>query len=268
MSIGDTCTLIVGEIETEMTIDNASNGGGFGGVGGGGMPGRNGFGGGQMPDRGGFGRNGGTFDGDKTDEKQANESIQNGNELSATTTTLVTSLPGTTNTESQNSNATGDSAPSNAQNANTPPDFPGNGAAGGMQPPDMQDGADGGTPPDFSQRDMDGDGTQPDSTQGGTTGDDTQSNAPQGEANSDGTPPTNPQDGMNGGGMWPDMSQRNGDFGERFGWDMGNMQNQGNTSQATDTGVPISGETLILLSISTLVLLAGCAVAALYKRRG
>lgn len=209
MKVGDTCTLIIGDTETEMTIENASNGGGFGGFGGRGMPGGNGFGGGQMPDGGGFGRNGGAIDGGNADETQDSESTPNDNELSVAAAAPVISLLSTTKTESQNGNAVGDTAPSDAQNGNTPPSLPENGAAGGMQPPDMQDGANGGTPPDF----------------------------PQGKGNFDGR------------------------FGE-------NMQNQGNTSQVTDAGVPISGETLILLGISALVLLMGCVIAMLYKRRG
>ena len=256
MKVGDTYTLIVGDSETEITIDNASNGGGFGG-----------FGGGQMPDRGGFGRNGGTFDGGKTNETQDNESIQNGNELSVTATTPVTSLLSTTKTESQDSNAMGDTAPSEAQNGNTPPGFAGNSVANGMQPPDMQDGTNGGTPPDFPQSGMDGNGSQPDSAQGGTTGDNIQSNATQGEANSDGTPPTNPQDGMNGGGMRSDTSQGIGNFDGRFGGNMGDTQNQGNASQMANIGTPISAETIILLGISSVILLCGCMIAFLYKRR-
>ena len=46
MEIGDVCTLVVGDDETEVTIDNSASGG-FGGG--------NGFGGGQMPGHGGFG---------------------------------------------------------------------------------------------------------------------------------------------------------------------------------------------------------------------
>ncbi len=50
MHVGDTCTLTVGDTETEVTLDNASNGGGFGGFGGGRMLGGNGFGRGQRPE--------------------------------------------------------------------------------------------------------------------------------------------------------------------------------------------------------------------------
>ena len=85
MKIGDTCTLIVGDTETQMTIDNSSSGGfgGFGGFGGGRMPGGNGFSGGQMPGRGGFGKGGGTMDSGTAGEAPDSESPQNGALLSS-----------------------------------------------------------------------------------------------------------------------------------------------------------------------------------------
>lgn len=204
MKIGDTCTLIVGDTETEMTIDNASNGGSFGGFGGGGMHGRNGFGGKQMPDQNGsgdrqmpnqddlddrqmpnqddFDGNVGMFDGEAPDETQDSASTQNGSELSSITAARpAVSLLSAAGNESQGGNMTGEAAPSD------------------------------------------------------------------------------PQGGWN--------------FGERQGG--GNMRNpngtmpaQENASQATAAGTSISAETLILLGISALVLLAGCVVAACYKRRG
>ncbi len=239
MKIGDTCTLIVCDTETEMTIDNASNGGGFGGFGGRGMPVGNGFGGGQMPDRGGFGRNGGAFDGGMGDETQDSESTQNGSKLSTTATTPVISLLSTAGNESQNENATGETAPSDAQNGDTPPEFPGNGKADSMQPPEMPNGADGNTtPPDLPQENM------PDSSQNGDA--------------DDGTQPGFPQNG--------------GVFGERING--GNTQNQNgnigrqeNATQPANTGTPISSEQLLLLGISSAALLCGCIIAFLYKRR-
>ncbi len=94
MKVGDTCTLIVGDTETEMTIDNSSSGGfgGFGGFGGGRVPGGNGFGGGKMPGRGGFGRDGGTPDSGAAGETQNSESTQSGGELSAGDAMPVVSL--------------------------------------------------------------------------------------------------------------------------------------------------------------------------------
>ena len=128
MKIGDTCTLIVGDTETEMTVDNVSNGGGFGGgfggrqmlggngFGGGQMPGENGFGGGQMPDRGGFGRDGRAFDGGTADETQDNESVPN---------------------------------------ENSSPRFPRDGEAGEMQPSERQNGTERSmVPPELQQGNM------------------------------------------------------------------------------------------------------------------
>ncbi len=156
MKVGDTCTLIVGDTETEMTIDNASDGGSFGGFGGG-MPGGNGFGDRQLPNQRSFDRNDGA-----TDVTQDSET-----------------------------------ASSDQQSGNTPSGFPENGVADGMQPPEMPNGAEG------------------------------------------------------------NMGNPNG-----------NMPGQENVSQAADAGTPISAETLILLGVSAIVLLAGCVVAICYKRRG
>ncbi len=84
MKIGDTCTLTVGDTQTQMTIDNSSGGfGGFGGFGGGRVPGGNGFGGGKMPGRGGFGKGGGTLDSGAAGEAPDSESPQNVALLSA-----------------------------------------------------------------------------------------------------------------------------------------------------------------------------------------
>ena len=139
MKIGDTCTLIVGDTETEMTVDNVSNGGGFGGgfggrqmpdgngfgggqmpsgdgFGGGQMPSGDGFGGGQMPDRGGFGRDGRAFDDGTADETQDNESVPN---------------------------------------ENSSPRFPRDGDAGEMQPPERQNGTERSmVPPELQQGNM------------------------------------------------------------------------------------------------------------------
>ena len=103
-------------------------------------------------------------------------------------------------------------------------------------------------------------------SQNGTEGD-MPSDLPQGnmpdvptnENNSDGTQSGIPQGGWN--------------FGERQDGDNmknpnGNMPGQENVSQAAAAGTPISAETLILLGVSVIVLLAGCAVAICYKRRG
>ncbi len=151
MKVGDTCTLIVGDTETEMAIDNVSNGGGFGGrkmpgendFDGRQMPGENGFGGGQMPDRDGFGRHGRAFDGGTADEPQDSESVQNGSKLSTTSATTTVSLLKTAENESQAGNAAGNNTPPDAQSGNISPRFPGGREAGEMQPPEMPNGAGG-----------------------------------------------------------------------------------------------------------------------------
>lgn len=141
MKVGDTCTLIVGDTETEITIDNSSAGGGFGGFGGGKMHGGNGFGNGQMPNRGGFGRNSGT------DERGTAAETSDISTLSASADMPTVSLL----SASGNDFMSGEFTPPEPPDGNAPPDFPGNGEAGGMQPPDMQ----GGTPPDFPDGDFD-----------------------------------------------------------------------------------------------------------------
>ncbi len=129
MKVGDTYTLIVGDAETEITIDNSSSPSGFGG---GRMHGGIGFGGGQMTGRGGLGRDVEAFSGNVAGEAEA----------------------------------------------------------GGMQLPKMPNGA------------------------------------------------------------------------------AGNMLGQGNVPQAAAAGTSISAETLILLGVSVIVLLAGCIAALCYKRKG
>ena len=254
MKIGDTCTLIVGDTETEMTIDNASTVGGFGGFGGGGrIPGGNGFGSGQMPGRGGFGQSGGMFNGGTGDETRSGENAQNGGKLSASTAVPDVVLLSTVGSENQDRDATDENAPSDTQNGNTPPGFSENGEAGGIQPPEMTSGADGNmTPPGLPQNGAEGD--MPfDLPQGNMT------DFPTNGDNSDGTQSGIPQDGWNFGGRMGGGNMRT---------PTGNMPWQENASQAADAGIPISAETLLLLGISAIVLLAGCIVAACYKRRG
>lgn len=193
MRIGDTCTLAVGDSETEMTIDNSSSGGGFGG-----------FRGGRMP--GGFGRGGMVDD---------SESPRSGSELSAAGAAPVVSLLSAGETEG---------GPGDLPNeGETPSGFPRGGKNGGTFP-DLPEGG----MPGFSQ---DGDTSQPDITPGGGL-----------------------FGGRQGGG-----NMRN---------PTGTMPGQENLSQAADPGTPISAESLILLAVSAIVLLAGCAIAACYKRRG
>ncbi len=250
MNVGDTCTLIVGDTETEIAIDNSSSPGGFGG---GRMHGGIGFGGGQMPGRGGLGRNGGVLDGDAANGTQGSGSVRNDSELPAASDTPAIGLLSAVNSEKQNGNAADESSSSDAQNENMPSDFPGNGKTSGMQPPEMPDGAERGmTPPELPQNGAEGDmpsglpqGNMPDVPTNGDDSDGTQSGIPQ--------------------GGW--------DFGGRQGGGImrnpnGNMPGQGNVSQAAAAGTPISAETLILLGVSAVVLLAGCVIAMCYKRRG
>lgn len=256
MKVGDTCTLVVGDTETEMTIDNASAGGGFGGFGGRGMHGGNGFGGGQMPGQGGFGRNGRAFEDGTADGTQNSESTQNVSTLAVTTSIPVVELLGAAGTENQDEAAAGSNVPPDMQNGNAPAGFPGNREAGGRQPPEIPeipDGAQGGiTPPELPQSGAEGD---------------MPSDLPQGNM------PDVPTNGENGDGTQSGIPQGGWAFGERQGG--GNMRNpnaampgQENASQAADTGTPITAEELILLGISAIVLLAGCVIAACYKRRG
>ena len=141
MKLGDTCTLIIGDTETEITIDNSSTGG-FGGFGGK-MHGGNGFGNGQMQTRGGFGRNGGT------DERGTAAETSDISTLSASANMPTVSLLSASGNDFMGGNGAGEFAPPEPPDENAPPDFPGNGEAGGMQPPDMQ----GGMPPDFPDGD-------------------------------------------------------------------------------------------------------------------
>lgn len=144
MKVGDICTLVIGDTETEVTIDNSSNGGGFGG-----------FGGGQMPDQNGYGRK------------------------------------------------------------------------GGMQQPKMLSSTEEGMAPS--------------------------------DINSEGMQNNSPQEGRDFGGR-PD--------GGNMRVPNGKMQGQDNTSQQEVSGTHISEEAVVFLIISFIVLLAGCIVAACYKRRG
>ena len=151
MKIGDTCTLIVGDTETQMTVDNSSSGGfGFGG---GRMTGGNGFGGGKMTGRGGFGRESGTPDSGSTDETPDNESTPNGSELSA-----VDAMP----TVSLLSAGDSDSEPGDLpSNGDTPSDFPWSGRNDGTMP-ELPEGF----MPDFSQNEDNSDTPQSNFTPG------------------------------------------------------------------------------------------------------
>ncbi len=222
MKIGDTCTLIVGDIQTEMTIDNASNGGGFGGFG---------------------------------------ETFQ---ENGATNGMQPPEMPSGTNGNMMPPDMTQNGVDGNM----TPPDMTQNGADGNMTPPDMtQNGADGNmTPPDMTQNGADGNMTPPDMLQNGTDGD-MPSNLPQGNM------PDIPTNEDTSEGTQSGIPQQQG--GRKFGGRQGNgmrnpngdMPEQENASQAVNAGTSISTETLILLGISAVVLLAGCVIAICYKKR-
>ena len=217
MKVGDTCTLIVGDTETQMTIDNASSGG-FGGFGGGRMPGGNGFGGGKMPGRGGFGRDEGTPDSGVAGETPDSENTPNGSELSAADAAPAVSLLSAGDSESE---------PGDLPNeGETPSDFPWSGRDGGTLPEFPEGGM-----PDFSQN-----GDNSDTPQSGIT----------------------PGSGIFGG-------RQNGGTMRGPNW---NTQGQDSVSQPAGEETHISAESLILLAVSAVVLLIGCALAACYKRRG
>ncbi len=326
MKLGDTCTLIVGDTETEITIDNSSAGGGFGGFGGK-MHGGNGFGNGQMQNRGGFGRNGGMVDSDTADEASETESQTIGT-LSASADMPTVSLLSTSGNDFMGGNGAGEFTPPEPPDGNKPPDFPENGEASVMQPPDMQGGMspdfpDGDlgsmqppemqsgedmTPPDFSQdgeednvppeipQEIESDSSQNDVSDEGANQDISQDemNKPQSDIQSSEaddleqsgaeesmTPPDfqqgaaedespfdlpqeMPQENMQ------DSLQNGQNFGGRqFGGNMrtpnGN-QAQEDIPQEADAA-SVSGKDLFLLAVSGIVLLVGCIIAGIYRRR-
>lgn len=296
MQLGDTCTLIIGDAETEITIDNSSAGG-FGGFGGGKMHGGNGFGNGQMQNRGGFGRNGGTVDSDTADEASDIST------LSASADMPTVSLLSASGNGFMGGNGAGEFAPPEPPDGNAPPDFPENGEAGGMQPPEMPSGENM-TPPDFPQggeednvpseipQENESDSSQNDVSDEGANQDISQDemNKPQSDAqNSEAddlelsvaeesmtlpdfqqgaaeneSPFDLPQENMQ------DFMQNGQNFGGRqFGGNMrmpnGN-QGQENIPQEADAA-SVSGKDLVLLAVSALVLLGGCMIAGIYRRR-
>ncbi len=144
----------------------------------------------------------------------------------------VVSLLSAAETEDQDGNAPENNTPPDTQNGDAPTGFPGSGAAGGMQPPEMPNGAGGNmAPSDLPQNGAGGD-IPSDLPQNGVEGD---------------IPSDLPQENM------PDFSQ-NGD--------------SNNGVQPENTETSISSEQLLLLGISSVVLLCGCMIALLYKRRG
>ena len=317
MQLGDTCTLIIGDTETEITIDNSSAGG-FGGFGGGKMHGGNGFGNGQMPNRGGFGKNGGT------DERGTADETSDISTLSASADMPTVSLLSASGNGFMGGNGAGEFTPPEPPDGNAPPDFPGNGEAGGMQPPDMQGemspdfpGGDRGsmqppempsdenmTPPDFPQggeednvppeipQENESDSSQTDVSDEGANQDISQDemNKPQSDAqNSEAddleqsgaeesmTPPDFQQGEAESESPF-DLPQENmqaslqdgQNFGDRrFGGNMrmpnGN-QGQENIPQEADAA-SVSGKDLVLLAVSGIVLLVGCIIAGIYRRR-
>lgn len=242
MKIGDTCTLTVGDTETELTIDNSSSPGGFGG---GRMHGGAGFGGGQMPGRGGFGRDVGSFGGAAPDGTQGIGGAQNASVQAVAYAAPAASLLSAADPGNPDGNVPGGIAAPDPQNGEVPPGFS---ESGGGQPPDMPNGAEGVMAP-------------PDLTQSGT-----EDGLPQGNI------PDLSQNGDDRAGMQSALPQGGRDFGGRR--DGGTMQGPnggigvpGDPAQAA-AGTPISAETLLLLGASAIALLAGYIIAACYKRRG
>ena len=253
MKIGDTCTLVIGETETEMTVDNSSTSGGFGG----------GFGGGRMPDgnANGFGgkNGGGMFGGKGNRQMQNSEAEQKSMEKTGDSPTV--SYLSTVSSETQNRNSAGQQMPPDKQDGNAgAPEMP-NGENGYGMRPNFPQGEmnDGKTPPELPQGEINEDGEMPE--------------PPQGEMNNNGELPELPQGETNGNGTQSDIPQGNQGFGGRFdGGNMqkpndGNMQNQGNEMQTENNGSNISSDTVLLVCLSALVLLIGCIVAFFYKQR-
>ncbi|MCI8331856.1 MAG: carbohydrate-binding domain-containing protein [Clostridiales bacterium] len=112
-----------------------------------------------------------------------------------------------------------------------------------------------------------------------TSSDSAQPEIPHGGMNENDTPPELPQDAANSHGenIQPNPPQDEKNFSARpdgnnkqkpNDWIADNRQSQEDTSQPADNSSYISIETITLLSVSALVLLIGCIIAFLYKRRG
>lgn len=110
MKIGDTCTITVGDTETEMTIDNSSNSGGFGS--------------GRMPGGKGFGRKGNDemFGGRRHNQMPNSVTAQDNAE--ETNVVLTTNFLSTTGNEMQNGNAMVPEMPSGANGDGIKSDTP------------------------------------------------------------------------------------------------------------------------------------------------
>lgn len=286
LEIGDVCTVDIDGTETEVTIDNTSASGGFGGFGG------NKFGGGFG--NGGFDQFGNTESGMFGRHKGDKFGGVNG-------TGATTSETQTSTVSVQTASANTENAPTeNGEQPTALPDGTGNGfqrperpdGANGGTPPEMPNGGFGGMPPEFSQGETSANGTQPTDPQDGTSNSDepsqdgasngneppvppngtsdstAQPTVPQDGADGNGAQPANPQDGTFG--TRPDFQQgETGDFPNGIGGGkFGNMNgNTGNSTAQTDNSYDITREDVILLGISAIVLIGGCLFAGLFKRR-
>lgn len=236
MSIGDTCVLSVGGAETELTIDNSSVSG-FGGFGGRGNAAGGGF---------------GMFGGKGGDPAGGRGTAQESGEQPDVTEDGTDGFPGTVSAGSWSETAVNESDLPEGMTGNrvSGPAGAGAGMPAGMEPPEMPEDADaGGTAPDLPQGGSDGEAPE-------LPQDDT------GDANN-----ATPQpDASQGDQAFPDRFDRgNMQQGDRNMW---NMQNQGGNGQTGTDSVSVSPESILMVGVSALVLLIGCLVALLYKRRG
>ncbi len=230
MSVGDTCVLVVGESEIETVIDNSGNSGtsGFGGFGGSGGRGDS------------SGGKGGSFfggmGGDMTDGSDpAMDGAQKGGFFQ-------------TEGEGVSGWKTGAMTQGTADA----------GTDEGVQPPEIPDGEYGGDAGTLTQGRGDSEGGMPELPQDMEGDADTE--LPQGDAVGD--------------GFQIDTSRGDMDFGDIF--NRGGMQSDGKDKWSTggqgdsasaDSAVSVTPEDILLVGVSALVLLAGCLIALLYKRR-
>ena len=241
LEIGDVCTVDIDGTETEVTIDNTSASGGFGGFGGNKFGRR--FGNGGLDQ---FGNTESGMFGRHKGDKFGNINNADTSETQTSTVSVQTASANTENAPTENGGQP--TALPDGENGFQRPERPDRTDGGTL--PEMPNGGFGGMPPEFSQGETSENGTQPTDPQDGTSESATQ--------------PTNPQDGTFG--TRPDFQQ--GETGTFPNGKFGNMNgNTGNTAAQTDNSSDITREDVILLGISAIVLIGGCLFAGLFKRR-
>ncbi len=297
MAVGDTCTLAIGDTEEEVTIDNASTGGGFGF--GGGMGGRHGgMGGMDGMDRGTIQKGQRTFpsDGQTAPSEDGNTSSSGESGASSTPATIAAS------SSAPALRLLSAAAPSQGDGTAAPTD--GNGmpsqppAGDGTAPQDSAGSPP--QPPDGFQGDWPGSGNRP-FQQDGQTAFSASSSSEEGEtpppssseesgstsssapAGGDGTDTSEPAAGQNPAGTAPtlpdgtqlpeDFQRPNGQMdpnqfggrGQRQDWNQTGGNPRQNGGQASADSSSVTPEALLLTGISTLVLLVGLVIAIRFR---